>query len=902
MQKFLSKVAQELLQKHSSQLENCTIVLPSKRAAVFLRKEISTRTEQSIWSPNVVSIETFISQKSELIQVEKFELLTVLYQVHQEIETIHSESFSDFISWGNILLADFNEIDRYLINAGDLFGFLTEVKVLENWNPGEENLTEFQSNYLSFWGKLFSYYTLFKEKLKSKSWAYQGMIFRSIADQLILLNIIEERQYHYFVGFNALTKAEEKILDHYCENEKGEFLYDIDSYYLNDSKQEAGMFLRRAMKRDPEIKWVDHILQSNEKEIHIYPVNGSISQAKMLGEIVRDLKEKRNQEIALVLSEEQMLLPVLEALPNEEEGLNVTMSYPLEQSMLYDFFGKLIRLKIIDNSDSLLQTSSIISILNHGIWKFLNQDLILLLGETIKDLKDSKQVYAKTSQLKKLENALGMELFSSLLISHQLKEFIAFSKLLKESSIFLKDAIEMEMLYQFHSIFTRLETINNEHPALMDQKSLLQLFIQIIATESIPFVGEPLTGTQVMGVLETRCLDFESVVISNLNEGILPAGKKQNSFIPYDIKRKFELPSYKEKDAIFAYHFYRLITRAKNVHLLYNNSVEGLNNEGKSRFLMQIQHELYHYNPKIKIIEHQMQEQSIQNTQIDKSILLDENLKGKIKDHLKKGISASAINTYINCPLNYYHRYLLGIKEEESIEDIFDPSLFGSLVHKALEDFYRPMIGTFLNSANLIDLINELNQLVESNIFKHFKTQKIEGGLVLLAEVVKSYVKRVVEHDINELKNGNKIRLIDLELQLESSIQMIHKGEKLDLLLIGIIDRVDELNGKMRVIDYKTGTVDKKLDFNLEAIFDNKHAKQIQLMHYYQLIKTKYQIDDFDIGIISPKNEEINFLPLESVENPQELAVKFYEVLIDLMLNSNEKFKHNVESEYCDFC
>ncbi|MEX2379413.1 MAG: PD-(D/E)XK nuclease family protein, partial [Vicingaceae bacterium] len=512
--------------------------------------------------------------------LDNINLVFKLYDTHQKIEGAKAESLEDFLSWANTLLQDFNEVDRYLVSAEELYSFLSEAKAIENWNLGNAELSDFQKNYLHFWRKLGDYYKLFSEQLLDDHTAYQGLAFRKLAGDLKANKVdYAKGKIRYFAGFNALTLAEELIIQHFVKNENAKIIWDADAYYLNDSNQEAGRFLRDYQKKFNSFDWTSSELLEGEKEINIYSISGDIGQAKLIGELVSQ-KQAANalENTAIVLGDEDILMPVLESLPKTVDRINVTMGYALNHSIFYHFFESLIDLHFKQEKmkDGGFYFKDLIRFLEQPAIQHIHKGLSNQAKILLDKIKAERLIYLHPSKMQPLEDQLGLKIFSL-----KEKSAVQLNRLMVQLCEQIKrhqkgslSPLEKEFLFGFYRAFNRIDALCAKYNSLKSFDSLLQLYRQILSTESVAFVGEPLGGLQLMGVLESRTLDFEQLIFSSLNEGILPAGKSQNSFIPYDIKRKFGLPSYREKDAIFAYHFYRLLQRSKRIDLIYNSKVD----------------------------------------------------------------------------------------------------------------------------------------------------------------------------------------------------------------------------------------------------------------------------------------------------------------------------------------
>jgi CRISPR/Cas system-associated exonuclease Cas4 (RecB family) len=462
--------------------------------------------------------------------------------------------------------------------------------------------------------------------------------------------------------------------------------------------------------------------------------------------------------------------------------------------------------------------------------------------------------------------------------------------------------LEKEFLFGFYRAFNRIDALCEKYNSLKSFDSLLQLYRQILSTESVAFVGEPLGGLQLMGVLESRTLDFEQLIFSSLNEGILPAGKSQNSFIPFDIKKKFGLPSYREKDAIFAYHFYRMLQRSKRIDLIYNSKVDQLKGGERSRFVDQLIYEMPKKNPKVKInqihLAPPLDNSSQEEVEITKS---EEHLKS-IRAHLSKGLSPSALNSYLQCPLNYYYKYILGMKEEQIIEEKIENHTFGTVIHDSLEALYKPHINQVLDQKSIQSIKAQINDEVKRQYEKNLNLIPESGSHRLAYEVAKRLVENTIEVDEKAIEKGDQIQLIALEQKVawETEIK-INDEQRQKVILKGKIDRIDRKNNKLRIIDYKSGKVEHSaLSYrDLDSLTNGGKSVALQMLLYQLMYENKHS-EEAEAGVISMRNIKSGFLKLNPKDENDALDV--LKIVINDLLNPNAPFKHNEKSIYCAFC
>ena len=907
MQSFLNQIACYSIEKHGDNLGDLTIVLPNRRAIVFLKEEFKKELKKASWLPQFFSLEDFIQQLGTYNILDPTDLMFKLYKVHKELEGAAAEPFEEFLGWGSTLLQDFNEIDRYLVNAKDLYGFLTEAKALETWNLETNELTEFQHKYLKFWNKLGEYYRVFRQHLTKEGFAYQGLGFRSVAEQL---QRKEEPKNKFtkllFAGFNALTEAEKVIIDYYIQEQASEVVWDADKYYLNDNFQEAGNFLRDHKKRAKgAFNWVSNNLSANAKNITIYGVMGNIGQAKLIGNLIDSNKE---QETAVVLSDESLLVPCLEGLPTGINATNVTMGYPITSATTYSWLESYLDLYLKFNQSNQKNTfyhKDVTAFLQHNIQQHFNTSVKTEIEGLTKWMSQEKSIFVPLSAFEKLNNALGFTAFGlendkAMSLAQSILKLIHVLRLAGKESL---DALNLECLAELEKSFNRLERLCKEEKELTTIENLVEIFKQIVSQQSISFVGEPLGGLQIMGVLESRTLDFENVIISSVNEGTLPSGKSQNSFIPFDIKQKFGLPSYQEKDAIFAYHFYRLLQRASNISILYNSKLDQLEGGERSRFIEQLLHEFGRKNPHSTIKEINVSPKPQARPIQPITIPLTEDICKRLKYKLEHKLSASALNLYLACPLSFYYRYVIGLKEDDVFQEKIEDNTLGNLVHESLKFLYLPLINKELVKEDLKTIWGKIDSILAAEFKKQLKTIATTGNHRLTYEVAKKFIEHQIQFDLSAVRKGHKIVIQELEEDHSCSVLLkINDTLEVNFNLFGKIDRIDEIDGIVRIIDYKTGGT-KANDLKnktLEKLVENDSPKSVQLMlyKYMYLKKTGKEVDS---GILSLKNISSGYLKLDK-SDWQEDFENLLKVVAHNILIAKAELKHNEDSKYCTFC
>ena len=927
MNTFLDKTAQHLIDNYPDNLSNLCVVLPNKRAGLFLKQHLSQKIEQPIWLPEIIGTEALIEQLSEMKVVDNVIQLFELYEVYQKT-TKNPEPFEEFSNWGQILLHDFNEIDRYLVPTSSFFKHINEARAIEVWNVGDKEITDFQSQYLKFWKQLGTLYTRLGNHLKAKKMAYQGMAYRTVAEELeanptqfIAQKIKWDKV--IFVGFNALNKAEEVLIAELKKAQKCEILFDADNYYLEDKMQESGAFLRKMKQKDifEPFNWITNKFKTQQKEISIFGISQNIGQAKFLSSILNTIDDTKNYtDTAVVLADENLLIPVLQSIPKKIEHINVTMGYPLKNTPINNFFETYFLTLV--NAERYGKKEALTYHHKDLLKLFQLPFSFVLFGKencnTIQQhLIKNNWIFINKEKLQWINDLIESPFPTSYTVKNTLLQTLRFIETGKHHFIAIKNeneksSLELEYLFQFAKLFNQMIDLTSKHPYIESSKGFYMLYQQILNSFSIDLYGEPLKGLQVLGMLETRNIDFKNIILLSANEGILPAGKTFNSFIPYDIKKDdaYNLPTHKEKDAIYAYHFYRLIQNAENINIVYNTETSEFGGSGEqSRFVTQIEHELSQYN-NIKInkqlVTYKPLNKKTSVHEIEKTTAIIE----KLTALFSHGISPTAITTYINCPLNFYYQYVLNVREQDGIVEVIDPSLFGTFLHNSLEVLYQPYVKKNITTIDLKKMLPLINEVVKNVFLEVYNAKELSYGKNLLTlNIVQKYITTFIKNEIEWVKTLKKsLYIVSVEEKLSATIEVNNIAVKLR----GKADRIDGIGNEVRIIDYKTGTVGNA-EVKTTGIIDlesPKKNKAFQLMMYALMYGKNHDTTTTSItsGIISFKKLSNGYMPFSVGKNnlvDDDVLMQFEDLLIHIIqeiLDPNIPFKHKTDSEYCNFC
>ncbi|MEI7491053.1 MAG: PD-(D/E)XK nuclease family protein [Bacteroidota bacterium] len=838
MNAFLEQTAEYLVSAYGDRVSKLCIVLPNLRAGLFLRKFLSARLNKTIWSPVICSAEDFLATVAGLRPVEPLQLLFKLYSIHCSIEQEKAQAFEDFIQWAPQLLNDFDEVDRYLTDARQLFSALTDTRAISVWNPENRPLTDFEKQYLRFYNSLYPYYSMIVDDLLKNKQAYPGLMYRMAS--LGIEKFSEKLPWEkvVFVGFNSLTAAEEKVMEVLHRLGKSEFLWDADTYYLNDQGHEAGEFLRHNLKKwgGREFRWISSGIAANPKTIRITGVPNNVSQAVLAGEIVKTANTF-DERTVVVLHDEKLLIPLLYSLPGEAREMNITMGLPLSQTPLIDLISVVFRMQL--NREKFASNRGkgtrqfyfrdVLALLRHpyvsGMATRLMEGNHFVFDSILESVSQGNKVFISSDEI--LDPGTGLFSFNASFLKPFLSDWhspveavLALKEIigsLRDHLITEKGSLELEYLFSFSKIIHQLEGLFKAYPeAVKTTQTLAGLLKQAAENVTLPFYGEPLKGMQVMGLMETRGLDFDTIIMLSCNENLLPRGRTGNTFIPLDLKLEFKLPTYRQKDAVYAYHFYRLLQRAKTIHLLYNSEPGEFGGGEMSRFLQQILSELKNANSSADIKEELLvMTPSPSNLTPGISIEKDHTIECLLKEKAEKGFSPTALNNFRACPLKFYFSDIAGLKEPDEMEEEIDNRILGNIVHNALHRLYKGFAGQELDVSAISRMKSGADKAIDEACGKEFSGRDVNYGRnLLLVRVGKMMLKRFLDSEIKTIQSfkeeGEYISIIGLEQRLERSIDLPLAGKQVSVKIKGFADRIDAGRKFIRIIDYKTGSTDKK--------------------------------------------------------------------------------------------
>lgn len=836
MQRFLETCAEFVLRKYGDELKETVIVVPNRRSGLFFTAYLRERLPHAVIGPQVIPVNEWICAMSELHAADPLRLIATLYEVYVK-ETGTKESFDDFYFWGEVLLSDFDDIDKYLVPAEDLFRNLLSLKEMElyfDYLTEEQKKTivrfwgslksweqfEHEKDFLFIWEKLGSIYSGFREKLHSGGEGYAGMIMRDGLSKLQSGKYQLPRKNQVIIGMNALNKCEKQVFSHLRNEGKAVFLWDYDDYYLNNPVNTAGKFIRENLELFPPppdfLLQTDHF--SRKKKIELVAFPSLTGQSQIIPEILKTTGEDtstRFDHTAVVLADESLLFHTLGAIPADAPPVNVTMGYPVKNSpvvSLLNLITTLLRRTAPGKEKDGFYFKPVLDLLSHQLLRDLETDKV---NAATKEWKEQNLIYIPPEKL----------FFSGL---HQciftLPQSVAaypgyFLNLLRQLYTQVtrqpENTILKETIYATYLALEKLEAVMERHlrngvfdisPAIF-----FRLMMQYLNKVAVPFEGEPLSGIQVMGILETRCLDFERLIIIGLNEDEWPKGDAAPSMIPYSMRKAFGLPGIDDQDAMYSYYFYRLIQRTEEVTATWNSVREALSGGELSRLGFQLElhspHQVVKRNFDYPLMKNNWTPLTAVSSETTARRLLDYNLK-------EKPLSPSAIVAFLHCRMKFYLSYVVGLREEEEVKEDIDRMVFGNIFHKAMETLYLPFTGKIMQEADFSVLLNDKGRIEKavmeaftSEFYKSFKGKEtdipLEGKALLIKSTVMAYIRNVLEYDQEQAP----ITLVSLEKPCNAELQVDIDGHIRQLRIGGRSDRLDEKEGILRIVDYKTGTL-----------------------------------------------------------------------------------------------
>ncbi|WP_320935353.1 PD-(D/E)XK nuclease family protein [Bacteroides nordii] len=954
MKTFLQLVAQDLHSKIGNDLSRVAIVFPNKRASLFFNEHLASQSDHPIWSPAYVSISELFQQLSDQKLGDPIRLVCELYKIFRE-ETKSEESLDDFYFWGELLISDFDDVDKNLVDADKLFTNLQDLKnIMDDFdfldkeqedairqffqNFSIEKHTKLKEKFISLWDKLGDIYRSYRSQLASLGIAYEGMLYRNVIEALDT-NVLRYDKY-VFVGFNVLNKVETRFFSLLQEAGKALFYWDYDLFYtrLPQQRHEAGEFILRNLEKFPnELPETVFDCLRHPKKVRFISSPTENAQARYLPEWVRDtllnkdLQEKpcEEKENAVVLCNESLLLPVLHSIPSEVKNVNITMGFPLAQTPVYSFINAVVELQTTGYHSETGRYSydTVQAVLKHPYTRQIS-----LKAEPL------ERELTKTNRFYPLPTELKQDDFLSLLFTPRsgIRAICLYIiELLKEVSTLYRQESEQddifnqlyrESLFKSYTMVNRLLNLNENGELQIRIDTLKRLLSRILNAANIPFHGEPAIGMQVMGVLETRNLDFRNLIMLSLNEGQLPKSSGESSFIPYNLRKAFGMTTIEHKNAVYAYYFYRLIQRAENVTLVYNTSSDGLNRGEWSRFMLQFLVEWPHDISR-EFLEAGQSPQSSRDICIEKTPEILNRLRNtyNFESNSKAfALSPSALNAYLDCRLRFYYRYVAGLKTPDEVSAEIDSALFGTIFHRSAELAYGDLSanGKEIRKEDLERLLRDDVRL-QGYVDRAFKEEffhvdlnerpEYNGVQLINSKVIGSYLRQLLRNDLQYAP----FSMVGMEKKVQEEVTVNTPESPIKIRIGGTIDRMDCKGDTLRIVDYKTGG-SPKTPTNIEQLFTPAEGRPnyiFQTFLYAAIMSRQQSLKVAPALLYIHRAANENYSPVIEMGEPRKPKIPvnnfaFFEdefrerlqTLLEEIFGNETPFTQTENTKVCEYC
>ncbi len=951
MEPFLYNTAAYLYTKYGSNLSDCAMVFPNQRAALFFTRYLSELIDKPLWLPKMYTISDLMQAAGGMHPADPISLNFELFRVFLSV-TKSKESFDEFYNWGEILLADFDEIDKYMVDAHILFRNVTELKNLENrfdfldreqiesirsfWSSFKAvNPSLQQKEFLRIWEALAEIYERYKENLYDRKIAYEGMIFRHVA-MSVKENGFSYPEYDKFfiTGFNALNECEKLLFDYLKKENRVEFFWDYDDYYISQKGHQAGYFMRENLRRYPHTGFEqdNRRLENCKTDIRIVAVPSNSGQAKLISHLSDMFGDDDPVKTAVILPDESLLIPVLYSLPKEVGEINVTMGYPIGDTPVYGFVMHLLELhknaRYVNGNSLEFHHSDVFALLQHPnyaddrgasaglIREFTEHNMVYIGDSYLNHSEFGRLVFRKTPR----------DLFFIDYIVDVLLYIVKYQYNNQDDVNAVNNASfpVREFIYRLYTGVGRLKDILISSNTELRFDTLVKLLQKVLKGLRIPFYGEPLGGVQIMGVLETRALDFDNVICLSVNEGVFPAGKHASSFIPYTLRKAYGLPRNEQHDAVYAYYFYRLLQRTGRMTIIYNTRSEGMFSGEMSRFIYQLK-----FDRNFKISEKSLVFNLSPSAERPIFITKTPDITSQLKEYAdgsngNKYLSPGAINTYIDCSLRFYFRYIAKYPETDAIKEEIDMAVFGNLLHKSAQLLYAPFIGKQIQEKDINSLI-ENKELIDKHISEAFRSVlnnkcksadiKINGMNLIISGVLKTYLGRLLERD----RDITPFRIESLEQIYFKKTNIEVDGISWNVNIGGVIDRVDEVDGIKRVVDYKSGSDEGSFN-GIDSVFERGNSKRRKAVFQIFLYSWLYSDGKLSQMPVSPVLYQVkklfgneSFVINEISGNKQKKEIYnfseyisdfefYFKLVLSDLFSTDTLFEQAKDKEICRYC
>ncbi len=922
MDTFLQQIATRIVKEHPKDADRLLVVFNNRRSLRFFQRQF-VGIGHAMFLPRCLAIDDLIAQLGELEIVPNEFLLFELYSIHCDLEGEKRKykSFDEFISFGDLMLKDFSEIDQYCVDAESLFVNLYNQKQIGEWDIEGEEKTQFQEDYLRFYHSLYDYYTRLHRSLLEEGKAYSGMAYRYVAEHIEELAGKVETDEVYFVGFNAMSECERRIISEYIRRGMGHLLTDSDQYFMRP-EQESGYFLRKHKQDFPEIAPQGPTLfATGERKVTVVECPEQIIQCKWTGQLLEEhpewLSEEQMERTAIVLADENLLMPMLNALPEGEYDVNISMGYAFNNSNMHLMAQRILQFHATATEQGYHHRALVEVLSDRYIQRLLGKEDVV--GNVVEWLTDENVIRCQGQEIRQQLNdcAYGQVLFPDSPHTPEtwLETMRTIVAAVVDEGLVDRNRKEKQAAGNLIEIVNYLEKLQSTRHYINELETLRKIYIRVAQRHQIALIGEPLSGLQIMGMLETRNLDFDRVIILSAGEGILPASRVDNTLIPYDLRRMAQLPTYHEKDSVYAYNFYHLLLRAQEVYLVYSSQSEAMGKGEPSRYIRQVESELApRYNIEVNhiLVNNNEPVRTHQGASVS-SVAKSERVLEQIRYNASVGFYPTVFEDYLICPLRYYYSRIMGLRDQIDLDDDLDNSQIGTAIHNIMEHLYAPWQGKNLPVSVLDQALETLPQLLDGEfapLFRHGRSS--EGRNHFYRAVAETQLRSLLEKERSILKEGHEMRIMAVEKKLPV-VLLANDPEGFPIRLGGKVDRIDCLDGQLRIIDYKTGGL-KQEEITYKSTPNKKGVvpmpgKWFQLMSY-ALLYTMNEAPNEDVCVgIYPLRNLHSEVQLASCDGrtkigPSDISA-FRQHLIELcslLMDPNEPFKATEQVGDCVFC
>lgn len=871
MKTFLEEVTTFIYERHQKELGQCCVVFPNKRAGLFFRKALAAHLKSPLLLPDILTINDLFTRISGIHQAENFTLAAELYRIYSRLNT-QAETFDEFFPWAETLIADFDDLDKYLVDARQLFTNLSDLRELDQFFnfPGEEEKEIIRTfwrtihfsrdsgekkSFLAFWNLLYPLYEQFTAQLRARKTGYEGMIFRDAIDRLRNGDAaIQHYRHFFFIGLNALSPCEKELMHRLQKQERASFFWDYDPVYVQHKEHEAGFFMRENLAEfgPPKGFSLPGYFPDTDRKVSIIPVTTYSAQAKLAGRYLHAFLDPDEDMLktAVVFADEKFLMPMLQSIPEACQDVNVTMGYPVSESLAYGFLSL-----VLDLQKSARQTKGAVHYYHRQVLSVLHHPFIFdpessWVKELIGEIKTGNHILVSSAMLQ--QEAISGIFTGQTIPSREYPGYLQNIIYLLIRHISEKKSgdrnlqLEKEVLHRIYLSLEHLKGLYESYNLPLGNENMIRLIRRMLQSLRVAFSGEPLAGIQLLGLLETRVLDFDNLILFPVNEGILPKSALAPSFVPPNLRHAFGMPTLEHQDAIFAYYFYRLLHRSRNIILLWNSGRRDQRSGTMSRYLYQLiyekllPHEWIHIHTPVQTMG-----------SLPYPIRKDSVVLQKLKDYFRQRyLSPSALADYISCPLLFCLRHVYRLRPSKEIQEDADGGITGTLFHEAAFQLYSPFEGSLVTRA-ILESLEDKQELVERAVSEAFRkvlypavppgqNPEPQGPYVILFDVLKKYLNQLIRKDMEEtpftLSSLEKETIINWNINIDGNDFIVRLGGK--------TDRLDKIGEKIRVIDYKTGSPKGKPE-KLEQLTDpeagHNFRTSLQALFYAMLLEEKYQ-------------------------------------------------------------